>query len=130
MSVATALAEEDLATAAGCAGPAVAASSLRWKSMTESVRFSMSESVSSAAARSRREVGPGGESGCRSAERMVRMEWPGRRDGEEDEVQGVCLGERIWEPASETMAIGVGARRVGAGGSDDGVKVVSGGART
>jgi hypothetical protein len=53
---------------------------------------------------------PGGESGCRSAERMVRMEWPGRRvdAGEEEEVpQGAWVGERIWEPASETMA-GVG----------------------
>jgi hypothetical protein len=106
MSEAAALAEEDLATAAGCAGPAAAASSLRRKSMTESVRFSMSESASSAAAE---EAGPGGESGCRSAERMVRMEWPGRRAGEEEEVpQGAWVGERIWEPAaSETMA-GVG----------------------
>jgi hypothetical protein len=36
------------------------------------------------------------------------MEWPGRRAGEEEEVpQGAWVGERIWEPASETMA-GVG----------------------
>jgi hypothetical protein len=86
-------------------------------SMTESVRFSMSESASSAVV-GRREVGPGGESGWRRAERMVRMEWPGRRAEEEVVVvQGPWVGERIWEPAArETMACvgGWGGR-----GSDD-----------
>jgi hypothetical protein len=50
---------------------------------------------------------PGAESGCSSAERMVRMEWPGRRCGR-------AGGEGIWEPASETMAGGlVGGEGVG-----------------
>src|SRR5438105_4053458 len=75
--------------------------------MTESVRFSMSESAPLLPG------DPGAESVCSSAERMVRMEWPGRRCGRAD-AQGVspCPGEGIWEPASETMAGGqAGGRR-------------------
>jgi hypothetical protein len=50
---------------------------------------------------------PGEESGCSSAEKIVRMECPWRRYGRVA-AQGLCPGEGegIWEPVSETMAGG------------------------
>jgi hypothetical protein len=98
------MAEDDLATAAGCTGPAVAASSRRWKSMTESVR-----SAGYAPSKERTAAGSAeGECG--------RAQGDGRRGGsaslkEEHAAAGSVEGsERGWWRMKRAMAEADGRR--------------------